>query len=203
MFMPHGQFTNGKRASQILGISQSSLRNFAAQGPIRSIRTPGGQRRYDVGGYIDGQCPSGNETIKKRIVYCRVSTRGQQQHLEHQIAYMREHFPDHEVVRDIGSGLNWKRPGLKRILELAMRGAVEEVVVAHRDRIARFGFQLVDWILQRCGARLVVLNTTAGSEQEELVNDLISLIHVFSAKSYGSRSYKRRRNRRRKRKRRR
>jgi hypothetical protein len=104
------------------------------------------------------QCPSGNETIKKRIVYYRVSIRG---HL---------------------------RPGLKRILELAMRGAVEEVMVAHRDRIARFGFELADWILQQCVTRLLVLNTTAGGEQEELVNDLISLIHVFSAKSYGSSS---------------
>lgn len=182
------RFISGKGAADILGISQQSLRKFAGDGSIDVIKTPGGQRRYNVTSFLRSQHPTTTKKTKK-FIYCRVSSNGQKPHLDHQIRFLRDKFPEHELVTDVASGLNWKRPGLKRILELSMHGIVEEVVVAHRDRIARFGVELVEWILQRNGARLVVLDEKVGSKEEELVNDLISIVHVFSARAYGSRSY--------------
>jgi predicted site-specific integrase-resolvase len=187
------RFVSGKDAADILGISQQSLRKFAGDGSIDVIKTPGGQRRYNVASFVKSQHPDTKKKTKKKIIYCRVSSNGQKCHLEHQIRFLRDRFPEHELVTDVASGLNWKRPGLKRILEQAMHGTVEEVVVAHRDRVARFGVELVEWILQRNGARLLVLDERVGSKEEELVTDLISVVHVFSARAYGARSYSRKR----------
>jgi predicted site-specific integrase-resolvase len=106
---------------------------------------------------------------------------------------MREQYSGAEVIKDIGSGLNYKRRGLKSLLELAMRGEQLEIVVAHRDRLARFGFELIKWIVQQNGGKIVVLKQTNLSPEQELTNDLLSILHVFSSRRYlmhGLRNYK-------------
>ncbi len=97
---------------------------------------------------------------------------------------MRAKYPKAEIVKDIGSGLNYKRKGLKSLLGRAMRGDQLEVVVAHRDRLARFGFELIEWIIQQNGGRVVVLKQTNLSPEQELTNDLLSILHVFSCRMH-------------------
>jgi predicted site-specific integrase-resolvase len=103
---------------------------------------------------------------------------------------MRAEFPGYKIITDIASGINWRRKGFKTILESAMHGNCGQVVVAHRDRIARFGFELIDWILRTNGANLVVQHKDVGASSEtELAEDIIAITTVFVCKHYGKRRY--------------
>lgn len=171
------------KACAELGVHPNTLRRWANEGRIRFIRQEGGQRFYDVSSVGNA------DAMRRRICYCRVSSRKQKDDLERQIASMREKFPDHEIVSDIGSGINFRRKGLASILEQSMRGDVAEVVVAHRDRLCRFAFELVKWIVERNGGKVVVLDDMDASPKGELVSDLVSIIHVFACRIHGLRKY--------------
>lgn len=172
-----------KQACAELGVCPNTLRNWANEGKIRYIRQPGGQRLYDISSVGNA------DVLRRRICYCRVSSRKQKNDLERQVAKMRSLFPDHEIVTDIGSGLNFKRKGFASVLECAMRGNLAEVVVAHRDRLCRFGFELVEWIVGQNGGKVVVLGDLESSPQRELVCDLVSVIHAFACRIHGLRKY--------------
>jgi predicted site-specific integrase-resolvase len=118
-----------------------------------------------------------------------VSTRGQGKDLERQIEYFKLQYPNHEIIKDYGSGINFKRKGFNSILDSAIKGDISEVVVTHKDRLCRFGFELVERIItQHSNGKIVVLNQQKTSPREELVGDLISIITVFSSRLYGLRS---------------
>lgn len=171
------------KACMELGVHPNTLRSWANDGKIKYIRQPGGQRCYDVSSV-------GNADIaRKRICYCRVSSAKQRDDLARQIAFMRDKFPEHDIVSDVGSGINFKRKGLEAILEQSMQGNISEVVVAHRDRLCRFGFDLIRLIIEKNGGKLVVLNDLQSSPEKELVNDLVSIIHVFACRIHGLRKY--------------
>ena len=103
---------------------------------------------------------------------------------------MQSKYPQAKIVKDIGSGISFKRKGLKTILESAINGDKLEIVVAHRDRLCRFGFDLVQWIIGRSGGTVVVLKQTDLSPEQELTQDLLTILHVFSCRMHGLRSYK-------------
>ena len=101
-----------------------------------------------------------------------------------------QEYPDHELITDIGSGINWKRKGLKKILEQTMLGNVEQVVVAHRDRLCRFAFELIEFIFESNNVKLLIIDTKVGeSVNNELVDDILSIIHVYSCRAMGKRRY--------------
>jgi putative resolvase len=184
-------------AKEKLQVSEQTLRRWGDQGFIKCIRTPGKQRLYDVDSYILNKQDIVHETIEEvqKICYCRVSSRGQKDDLERQVSYMQQQFPDHKVITDIGSGINFRRKGLRAILELASQGLISEVVVAYRDRLCRFAFELVEWILHLHGVKLVVLHQNMdASEQSELADDLLSIIQVFNCRLQGRRKYSHRKN---------
>jgi len=170
-------------ACRRLGVHENTLRKWADDGKIDHIRTGGGQRRYDVDAFLRGR---GANAV---VCYCRVSSRKQCDDLARQVAFMREKFPDAEIVEDIGSGLNFKRRGLRSLLERAMRGDKLDVLVAHRDRLCRFGFDLVRFVIERSGGKIVVLDDAKASPDKELVDDLLSIVHVFSCRLNGRRNY--------------
>jgi putative resolvase len=173
-------------AKEHLGISIQTLRKWADQGHVPSIRTPGGKRLYGIQKLINKD----QESTKQSICYCRVSSQGQKDDLKRQIEFMSKKFPGHRIVSDIGSGINFKRKGFLSILNLASQGMVDQVVVAYRDRLCRFAFELVEWILQRHGVKLLVLNQKVeSSEQSELAEDLLSIINVFNCRVNGKRKY--------------
>jgi len=191
--MNDATYITGAKAAKILDITQQTLRTYADKGSIKFIRTVGGKRRYNVESYIrdHGNTESATEPIKKKIIYARVSTRKQSSDLEHQVKFLKDKYPDFDVITDIGSGINFRRRGFKRILELAMSGNLEVLAVAHKDRLCRIAFELVEWILQKHGCTTIVVQSVPvhkGTEQE-FVDDIISIIHSFSARTYGHRSY--------------
>lgn len=176
------KYVSSKQASKQLGLHPNTLRHYADNGTIESYRTESGQRRYNVEAYL------GQQKQSTTICYCRVSSQKQRDDLKRQVQFMREQYPGAEVIKDIGSGLNYKRRGLKSILERAMRGEQLEIVVAHKDRLARFGFELIEWIIQESGGRFVVLKQTNLSPEQELTNDLLNILHVFSCRMHGLRN---------------
>ena len=175
-----------------LGVGEVALRQWADNGIIPSIRTPKGTRLYDVDKYIrDATRHKTIDESKYSICYCRVSSIGQRDDLDRQIASMRSQFPDHRIISDIASGINFKRKGLKTILELTMSGNVKQVVVSYRDRLCRFAFELLEWIFLHNGVELVVLDTNVeASENGELAEDLLAIINVFNCRVNGKRKYK-------------
>ena len=175
-----------RETSEILGISIDRLRRLAENGTISTIRTPGGQRRYDVQGYIDAQ----TERDVATIGYCGVSGKGQSEDLASEVAYFQKHYPEAEIIKDYGSGINFKRKGLISILERVLRGDKCRVVVAHRDRLARFGGEVIHFLVEQNGGEVVVLDKTVYSPEAERTADLLAILHVFSCRMYGLRRYR-------------
>lgn len=176
-------YITSKNACEHFGIHANTLRKWADEGKIAHIRSPSGQRLYDVssvGKKID---------TRTKICYARVSSASQKEDLERQVLFLKQKYPDYEVVTDVGSGLNFKRKGFRRVLESVLSNSVSEIVVAHRDRLCIFGFELVQWICDKSDTKLVVLEQTSLSPTEELTKDLLSIIHVFSCRLYGLRKY--------------
>ena len=176
-----------RETSEILGISIDRLRRLAENGTISTIRTPGGQRRYDVQGYLDAQTGTDITTVG----YCRVSGKGQSDALASQVAYLQKHYPEAEIIKDFGSGINFKRKGLRTLLERILRGDKLRIVVAHRDRLARFGSEVIQFLVEQNSGEVVVLDETVyGSPKEELTADLLAILHSFSHRMPGLRRYR-------------
>jgi putative resolvase len=185
-----------REATKILHTSSGTLRKWSDEGNIKCIRKGGrgSHRYYDVKSFFEvrGATSQSEETkLRRKICYCRVSSRGQKDDLERQEQYLKERYPTNEFIKDIGSGLNFKRKGIKTILEYAYRGEIEELVVAHKDRLCRFGFELFEFVISKFSeGRIIILDNRSVSKNEELVSDILSIINVFSARVNGLRKYK-------------
>jgi excisionase family DNA binding protein len=184
------EYVSSQEACKLFQVSISTLRRWDNEGKIDTYRTAGKQRRYSTQLLTKTNNTTTNDVQKQKICYCRVSSTHQKNDLQRQKEYLKSKYPDYRIIQDIGSGINWKRSGLKTILELAMQKKLETVVVAHRDRLCRFAFELIQWILEKNEVKLVVLNESICSTEQELAEDLLSIIHVFSCKQMGKRRYK-------------
>lgn len=176
-------YVSPRQACKLLSIHENTLRNWANAGKIEHIRTESGQRRYDVDSYLRGR---GASSV---VCYCRVSSQKQKDDLARQVLFMRERFPEAEIIEDYGSGLNFKRKGLRSLLERSMRGDKLKVVVAHRDRLCRFGFDLIRFVIEFSGGEILVLDNPKESSNKELVDDILAIVHIFSCRINGARSY--------------
>jgi putative resolvase len=191
------QYVSPATVKQRYGISSSTLRRWDTDGKLRTLRTPGGFRLYhlgDVNALFHQHEPTQS---KAKICYARVSSAHQRGDLERQIADLRVAFPDHEIIQDTGSGLNYKRKGFLSLLERVHEGAVGEVVVTHKDRLCRYGFELVEFLFKKADARLVVLGGCMEEHDStrELADDLLAVCNYFVAKNNGMRSAENRRKR--------
>lgn len=187
--MNENKYIKPKEASEIIGVNIDTLRRMAKRGELKHIRTDNGRYLFDVSSFIK----RGNPEIQKRktLCYARVSSRGQKSDLQNQIALLKTKYPETEVIFDFGSGLNFKRKGLQKILDLAYKGELKEIVVTYKDRLCRFGFELIEYILEtQSNAKIVVLNKNNTAVESELATDLLSIITVFSARMHGLRKYK-------------
>ncbi len=176
-----------KEAAKILGVHVSSLRRWENEGKLKAIRTPGGQRRFILE-EVEKNAPS-PRTVRT-VCYGRVSTHEQQDDLLLQLAFLRERYPEGEVVSETGSGLNFRRKKFLAILERIIDGDIKRLVVAHPDRLVRFGYELVKWLCEKFECELVVLNDRKLSPEAELIQDMLSIVHCFSSRLYGLRKYK-------------
>lgn len=200
-------YVTATHVRQHYDVSRSTLRRWAATRGLRTLNN-GTRWRYSL---IDIQRLVGvnNDRYtatpqKARIAYARVSSEHQRHDLERQLDDLHHAFPDHELISDVGSGLNWHRSGFLSILDRVLAGMVEEVVVAHRDRLCRVAIELVEWLFVRAGCRLVVHYSSSDDSNEsgssttttELADDLLSIVTVFVARHNGMRSAENRRRRR-------
>lgn len=172
-----------RKAVEFLGLHPHTLRKYADEGKIASIKNEAGQRLYDVESYQRGA------TRATVICYCRVSSFKQRDDLQRQVDFMQERYSDAEVIKDIGSGLNFKRKGLQSLLVRLMRGDKLTIVVACRDRLCRFGFEIFEFMAEQNGGSIVVLDQTVHCPETELTADLLAILHVFSCRMHGLRSY--------------
>ncbi|MCT7995120.1 IS607 family transposase [Laspinema olomoucense] len=180
------RYVKPKEAAEILGVHERTLRRWDENGSIETIRTPAGQRRYNVESYA---AKSGSDK-RKVVIYARVSSRAQQSDLNRQVAALSNLYPEAEVVSEIGGGLNFKRKKMLALLGQVLSGDVRMVVVAHKDRLARFGFDLFRWLCEQNRCELMVLNETSLSPEREMVEDILAILHCFSSRLYGLRKYK-------------
>lgn len=176
-----------RKASQLAGLSPNTLRKYADNGTIKAQRIGNGQRLFDVSDLLAIKRPEGNG--KPVVCYCRVSSAKQKDDLARQVVFMREQYPNAEIVKDVGSGLNFKRKGLQTILQRLLQGDKFTLIVAHRDRLCRFGFELIEFLFEQNGGEIMVLDKTDVSPQQELTEDLLAILHVFSCRMHGLRRY--------------
>jgi putative resolvase len=172
-----------RKAVEALGMHPNTLRKYADDGKISSIKNEAGQRLYNCESYINGAVEP------ELICYCRVSSHKQKDDLERQVQYMQGEYPKANIIKDIGSGLNFKRKGLRALLDRLMRGSKLTLVVACRDRLTRFGFELIQYMVEQNGGSIVVLDQPVHCPESELTADLLAIIHVFSCRMHGLRKY--------------
>ena len=184
-----------KEAAEYTGLHPNTLRKYIDRGLIKGVRI--GTHRFVEKTELDrimGRLPSPEDNTA--IIYARVSTRKQAEYLKRQ----RERLIDYcknkglkivDIIEDIGSGLNERRRGLKKLLKLIREGKAKKVVVEYEDRLARFGLGYLKEIFDDYGVELVVVNQESKSPEEELVKDLIAIVTSYSGRIYGKREAKR------------
>lgn len=178
-----------------LDVSVETLRRWDKTGRLPAKRTPSNHRYYTQ---EDLAVAKGLKPIRENRaikVYCRVSSKKQESELANQVSAMEKFclargYAVDEWVAEIGGGLNFKRRKFLALIEDALSGKIEIIVIAHKDRLCRFAFDLVEQLLNKRGCQIVVANAESLSPQAELLEDLMAVVHCFSCRLYGARSYR-------------
>jgi predicted site-specific integrase-resolvase len=182
-------YVTPREAANALGVNPRTLARWSEDGLIKTIKTDAGQRRYDIAEYLKQKSGTTELARRSTVLYARVSTSSQRDDLKRQTEALTTSYPGCEVITEIGSGLNFRRRKLNAILERIISGDIQCLVVAHKDRLARFGFDLIEWLCEKFDCKLVVLYQQKYSPQAELVQDMLSVVHCFSSRLYGLRKY--------------
>ena len=177
-------------AAKLKGVSISTLRRWEAEGKIMPERTINGHRRYDL-----SELMGVKSKLSFTVGYARVSSHDQKEDLIRQSEALELFCASNgwqmEIIKDLGSGLNYSKKGLKRLINLITDGKVERLVITHKDRLLRFGSELIFSLCEIFGTEVVIINRTEDSSfEEDLAQDVLEIITVFSARLYGSRSHK-------------
>ena len=185
-----------KDVSELLNVTVWTLQDWDRKGKLKAFRNLKTNRRYYTDEQIDEFLGRKKQADNAKIViYSRVSNQGQKDDLINQIEFLKAfcnakaEIVD-EVLTDIGSGLNYSRRNFNYILDMAARGKIKRLYISHKDRLVRFGYDWFEKFLKRNACDVIVVNNESMSPQEEMVQDLISIIHVFSCRIYGLRKYK-------------
>jgi predicted site-specific integrase-resolvase len=181
-------------ASKKLGVSIGTLRRWEREGKISVERVPSGHRVFDMHKLAPERFPELRK-VRKTVAYARVSSHDQKADLERQKAVLESFCAakgwSFSMICDLGSGMNYRKKGLKALLDDIIDGNVERLVVTHKDRLLRFGAELVFAICDAKNVEVVVINESEESSfEEDLAKDVLEIITVFSARLYGSRSRK-------------
>ena len=200
-------YVNGPTACERLGVHISTLYKWDANGKIDTIRTPGNHRMFNVDKYINDRnqdkipketneytlldIPIDAPNNRLKIIYCRVSSLSQKDDLQRQKTLLTNKYQKHLLIEDIGSGMNMNRRGFRKMIDWIIEGKVEEVVVAHKVRLARFGFDLFEDLLKKySNGKIIFTESKKEKEPEaELVEDVLQIMHIFVAKMNGLRKY--------------
>lgn len=174
--------------AELKAVSVDTIRRWEKDGKIKSVRTDGGHRRYRLTDFVE-------EKLGKTIAYARVSSHDQKSDLDRQdavlSAYCLSQGWEFEVIRDLGSGMNYRKKGLQKLINTLLDGEVARLIISHKDRLLRFGSELIFAVCEHHGVEVVILNKKEDATfEEDLASDVLEIITVFSARLYGSRSNK-------------
>jgi len=185
------EYLTAKQAKSILGCCTKSLQDWDKKGLIEVRRTAGGRRRYNVKKYTEDnnlQSLLGVPDDRKNVIYCRVSSHDRKNDLDRQSTFLQEKYPNHELIQDVGSGINFKRKGLQRIIQYAIANQLNEVVVTYKDRLCRIGYDMIEFIIKKyANGNITILHVEEESRHEEITKDLIEIITVYSSKIHETR----------------
>ena len=193
-----GKLVNISEAARILGVTTTTLRNWDKKGLLKPDElTKGKARRYRIESLrnINRNIIFTKDDLKT-IAYARVSSHDQKEDLNRQVQllelYCTKHGYKYEVIQDIGSGMNYYKKGLTKLIDLILDNQVQRLILTHKDRLLRFGAELVFSICEAKNVEIIIINQgdETPSFEEELAKDVLEIITVFSARLYGSRSKK-------------
>jgi len=185
-----------KEFGALIGRSTITLQRWDRGGRLRAHRSPVSNRRFYTHDQYLEYMGLQTESQQVVIVYTRVSGKAQKPDLVNQVKALEQFCTEQalgvdEWMQDLGSGLNYKRKQFLRLFELIEQGRVKTLVIAHRDRLVRFGYEWFEAFCERHGTTIVVMNNEKLSPEREMVEDLLAIVTVFSARFHGLRSYKR------------
>ena len=189
------KYYSAKTVTQILGVTAQTLRNWDKEGKLKpSYVKSNGYRYYSedlILSYTQERKTKKNLNI---IGYARVSSEKQLDDLERQVnnlkTYLDSKYTDYEIITDIGSGINYTKPGLKKLIEKINKKEVDLIVVLYKDRLLRFGFELVEYFAELNNVKIEVLDKIDKNQDQELVEDLVQIVTVLSGKLQGKRKNK-------------
>ena len=177
-----------------LNVHTDTLRRWDSNGKLVAQRSVGGTRYYTDEHFQKALRLELEQKPKRNVIYCRVSSPNQKDDLQSQIQAMETFALGRglvtETITEIGGGMNFSRKKFANLITDIISGEVGTVIVAHKDRLARFGFEMVDNLAKQYGCEIIVVNREELSPQQEMVEDLMSIIHTFSCRLYGLRKYK-------------
>ena len=182
--------------AELIGVTQQTLRNWDKVGKLKpSHKGKSGYRYYSQQQLRYYLGLKGADAAKRKVVgYCRVSSNKQKDDLERQIenvkTYMIVKGYSFDVVTDIGSGINYNKKGLNQLIDMVVASEVEKIVVLYKDRLLRFGYELLETLCSKYGTTIEVIDNTEKTEEQELVEDLVQIVTVFSCKLQGRRANK-------------
>ena len=184
-----------KEFAELLNVTVKTLQRWDREKTLVANRTPTNRRYYTYDQYLQFKGIGRDADSRKIVIYTRVSTRNQADDLENQVDFLQNYVNAKglivdEVIRDYGSGLNYNRKKWNQLLGEVMENKVKMIFVSHKDRFVRFGFDWFEKFCNKFNVEIVVVKNDKLSPHEELVQDIVSILHVFSCRLYGLRKYK-------------
>jgi len=184
-----------KEASKYIGFKTKTLQKWDREGKLKPIKRTKTNRRIYNKEQLDDFLGIKNNIVRKNIIYCRVSSQSQKIDLENQKKMMQEFciakgLIIDELIYEIGGGLNFKRLKFLEIFKMVEKKEIKNLIIAHKDRLCRFGFEWFENFCKNHNCNIIILNAEVLSPQEEMVQDLMAIIHCFSCRLYGLRNYK-------------
>ena len=185
-----------KEMAERLNVTVRTLQRWDNDGVLKAYRTPTNRRYYTEEQYLEYTGRA--QTVKdprKVVAYARVSSNGQKDDLKNQVQFLRNFANGKgiildDVITDIGSGLNYKRKNWNKLLDDVMDNQIKAIYITYKDRFVRFGYDWFENLCKKHNTEIVVLNNIETSPSQEMIDDMISIIHVFSCRLYGLRKYK-------------
>jgi putative resolvase len=184
-----------KDFAELIGVSVKTLQRWDREGILKANRTPTNRRYYTYDQYLTFKGINAENDARQTVIYARVSTRNQKDDLTNQVAFLKQFCNSRgmivdQCIEDFGSGLNYNRKKWNTLLEEVMERKIKTIIISNKDRFVRFGFDWFEKFCMKFNTSIIVVNNEELSPQEELVQDIISILRVFSCRLYGLRKYK-------------
>ena len=189
------KYYSTKTVAQLLGVTSQTLRNWDREGKLKpSYVKSNGYRYYSEDSILSYTQERKTKKTLNVVGYARVSSKKQIDDLNRQIenlrTYIESKYETYEIISDVGSGINYTKPGLQKLIEKINRKEVDLIIVLYKDRLLRFGFELIEYFATLNNVKIEVLDKINKSENQELVEDLVQIVTVFSCKLQGKRKSK-------------